>query len=441
MISASCDPTDRPVPAGTPVDSDTASARHEARFAKAAGLRTKLLATPGLRTVRRPVTPDSGAHFDLRYVRTPPAGTARAAAGVPILFIPGGPGLGSIAPYSYIRNQAAARGLDTLMVEHRGVGLSRRDDTGRDLPPEAIDIEAVVADLAAVLDDAGIERVCVYGASYGTYLAQGLALRHPERVHSLVLDSPILSAGDSEVVKENLRSVLWEGQTPATAESARIVRELWARGDYPDDPGGAVPRAIYEFAGPSVWERLARALERGRGRRAYARIEQLTTRETEAPTPYLMEFDLVGRIAYRELDYAPAPDGRPFDPNVVLSDVAKGFPAFEREPYDLPEALRRCEVPVVVVSGEHDLRTPRVVAQRAVDLAPQGVLVPLAGMGHSAFDFHPLAAIAVATATAAGHSQRLPALADRIAALPRPLPSRGLQAIFTAAVSAAGLGW
>ena len=43
-------------------------------------------------------------------------------------------------------------------------------------------------DLAALLDALAIERVNLYGDSYGTYFAQVFGLRHPGRVRSLVLD-------------------------------------------------------------------------------------------------------------------------------------------------------------------------------------------------------------------------------------------------------------
>ena len=42
--------------------------------------------------------------------------------------------------------------------------------------------------MVAVLDALGLRRVDVYGDSYGSFAAQTLALRHPERVRSLVLD-------------------------------------------------------------------------------------------------------------------------------------------------------------------------------------------------------------------------------------------------------------
>ena len=60
------------------------------------------------------------------------------------------------------------------MIDHRGVGMSRHDDQGADLPPEALTIEQAVNDIAAVLDDAQVDKAVIYGTSYGTYLAAGI---------------------------------------------------------------------------------------------------------------------------------------------------------------------------------------------------------------------------------------------------------------------------
>ena len=87
--------------------------------------------------------------------------------------------MASIGSYQGLRRRAAAAGLDVIMVEHRGVGLSRCDESGADLPPDALTIEQVVDDMTAVLDDAQVDRAVVYGTSYGTYLAAGLGVRHP----------------------------------------------------------------------------------------------------------------------------------------------------------------------------------------------------------------------------------------------------------------------
>ncbi len=154
----------------------------------------KLAALPGVRPVRRPVSPGSDEQFDLYYVRT-----GRKSAH-PLVIIPGGPGVASVQLYRSWRRRAVAKGLDVIMIEHRGVGLSRHTDAGTDLPPEAITVEQVVDDVAAVLDDAGVEKADVYGTSYGTYIAAGVGVRHPCRVRAMILDSPT-GPGSSPVIR------------------------------------------------------------------------------------------------------------------------------------------------------------------------------------------------------------------------------------------------
>ncbi|PRC49291.1 alpha/beta hydrolase, partial [Mycobacterium sp. ITM-2017-0098] len=123
----------------------------------------------------------------------------------PLVVIPGGPGAASIALYRAFRRRAAVAGLDVIMVEHRGVGLSRHDDAGADLPSEALTVDAAVDDIAAVLDDAQVDKAVVYGTSYGSYLAAGMGVRHPGRVQAMVLDSPLLSADDIDIVRAQTR--------------------------------------------------------------------------------------------------------------------------------------------------------------------------------------------------------------------------------------------
>ena len=183
----------------------------------------RLAAQPGVRSVRRPILADGPDEFDLFYVR------AGEESEHPLVILPGGPGAASIALYRGLRKRAVADGRDVIMVEHRGVGMSRHDDDGADLPLDALTIEAVVDDLAAVLDDAGVASAVLYGASYGTYLAAGVGVRHPDRVHAMVLDSPLLSADDIDVMRDAVRRVLWDG-VPETAEIAVKVRQLVEKG-------------------------------------------------------------------------------------------------------------------------------------------------------------------------------------------------------------------
>src|ERR1041384_4311146 len=149
----------------------------------------KVAALPGVPAGGRPVRSGQDGHDDESYhVR---AGRKTAH---PLVVIPGCPGAASIALYRCFRRRAAAEGLDVIMVEHRGIGMSRHDDGGTDLPPEALTIDQVVDDVAAVLDDAHVGQAVIYRTSYGTYVAAGVGVRHPDRVHAMVLDSPVLSA-------------------------------------------------------------------------------------------------------------------------------------------------------------------------------------------------------------------------------------------------------
>ena len=59
--------------------------------------------------------------------------------------------------------------------------MSRHDDAGADLPDAALTIEQVVDDVVAVLDDAAVADAVVYGTSYGSYLAAGVAYGAPDR--------------------------------------------------------------------------------------------------------------------------------------------------------------------------------------------------------------------------------------------------------------------
>jgi proline iminopeptidase len=74
--------------------------------AKRRRVHDKLAALPGVRPVRRPVSPGSADEFDLYYVRT-----GRRSAH-PLVIIPGGPGVASVQMYQRLRRRATATGLD-----------------------------------------------------------------------------------------------------------------------------------------------------------------------------------------------------------------------------------------------------------------------------------------------------------------------------------------
>ena len=386
----------------------------------------KLAALPGVRPVRRPVTPRSDVagqaapgsddEFDLYYVRT-----GRKSAH-PLVIIPGGPGAASVALYRGFRRRAAAEGLDVIMVEHRGVGMSRHDDSGCDLPPAALTVDQVVDDVAAVLDDAQVEKAVIYGTSYGTYVAAGVGVRHPDRVHAMVLDSPVLSAQDIDDVRDATRRLLWDGDDPETATLAPKVRQLVD--DEVLTPAAAqLAAAVYGFAGPAVLQRQLDLLLAGRPW-LWSALGWAARFLFERKAPYRHEPDLVGRIGYRELNYGAAPDGKPLDPAVAFREFATGSTEFDAEPYDLVAEMPKFTWPTVVISGGRDLITPPSVARRVASLIPGAVLVNLATAGHSAIDLRERAALDIVKAVNDGVSNDLPARAATLDSTPAGLGVR-----------------
>lgn len=354
--------------------------------------------------------PAGDGEVEVAYIRPQPS------SGTPIVLLPGGPGLGSAVPYRALRRRAVRRGLDVLMMEHRGVGLSRRDTSGADLAVTDVTVEAAADDLAAVLDAVGLDRAVIYGSSYGSYLAQAFGVRHPERVAGMVLDSPMLSAVDDvAVVRSHRRELLWRG----SGRAAALFRELLALDVVPQVEASHVVQVVYEFAGPSVLERLLAARLVGRAQRTWRRVAELGSGEIEdTGTRFIMEPDLVAGITHGQLGYGAAPDGLPLDPQAFFALRAADPPSFSGEPVHLLVELPRFFWPTAVISGERDLRTPRPIAQRIVDLVPDSVLVPVAALAHSALDTHQLAALNVAQLMTGDALERLPQLAPRIAALP-----------------------
>jgi pimeloyl-ACP methyl ester carboxylesterase len=389
----------------------------------------KLAALPGVRPVRRPVSPGSSEQFDLYYVRS-----GRKSA-QPLVIIPGGPGVASVQMYKGLRRRAAAAGLDVIMIEHRGVGLSRHDDSGADLPPRALTVNQVVDDVAAVLDDARVGSAVIYGTSYGTYIAAGVGVRHPGRVQAMVLDSPLLSRHDIVIVRRAIRRLLLRGDSPETAPLAPKVRKLVDAGVM-TAAATQVVATIYGYGGATLLDRQLDLLLENRKLLWWA-ISQFATLGN---LPFRYEEDLVSRIAFRELDYAAHPDGLPLDPAVAERETRTQKVSFEDEPYDLPAEMPHFTWPTAVLSGGRDLITPPPVAQRVASLIPRAELLKLPTMAHSALDFREPAALAVASAVCRGEFEGLAAQAPALDALP-PRPSIRLlwKAIEVAAIAEAAL--
>ena len=92
-------------------------------------------------------------------------------------------GLTATRRYVVMGSKALERG------GHRVVAYDARGHGDSD-PAAAYDYPALVADLAGVLDDLGLDRAVLAGASMGSHTAVRFALEHPDRVAGLVLVTP-----------------------------------------------------------------------------------------------------------------------------------------------------------------------------------------------------------------------------------------------------------
>ena len=127
----------------------------------------------------------------------------------PVIAFEGGPGYGSIGSASGYRFMLGPlnRRHELIVMDQRGTGASEVIDCRRLQHDDSHYVQAVGAcakwlgdaagaygttaaadDMAAILKALDIPKVDVYGDSYGTYISQTFALRHPDLVRAMVLD-------------------------------------------------------------------------------------------------------------------------------------------------------------------------------------------------------------------------------------------------------------
>ncbi|MET0595921.1 MAG: alpha/beta hydrolase [Polyangiaceae bacterium] len=118
---------------------------------------------------------------------TVPAGDVRlwvrsVGEGPPLVVINGGPGASHHA-VARLESLASPK-LRVVLYDQRGMGGSSAPANDRDF-----DLDHYVADLDAVRNGLGVEKIHVLGHSFGGLVAMGYAAAHPERVASLILVS------------------------------------------------------------------------------------------------------------------------------------------------------------------------------------------------------------------------------------------------------------
>lgn len=131
----------------------------------------------------------------------------------PVVFVlHGGPGGDHAAFKSQFASLTDVAQL--VYIDHRGSGRSATGD------PASHTLDNNIDDLDALREHLGLKRVAVLGVSYGGMVAQGYAIRYPERVSNLVL---CVTAPSFRFIEEAQQIVNERG----TPEQVAVCERLW----------------------------------------------------------------------------------------------------------------------------------------------------------------------------------------------------------------------
>jgi pimeloyl-ACP methyl ester carboxylesterase len=326
------------------------------------------------------------------------------------------------------------------------------------------------ADIDAVRQALGFDKIALYGVSYGTKLAMAYALGYPAHVERLLLDSVLppelpdpFSANVLRTFPATLASFCSDGACrSATRDFAgdvvALANQLAAKPlqAVVSEPGGAKKKvkvdglellsvvidadlnpglaaelpAVVNAARHGNTQPLARLADLHDAGNAEKAIDLSTalyaaTVCRDGPFPWTPDTAVGDRAAVEQAAVANLPSGTlgPFGRWAVQfgnADFCLGWPspsggaALGAGP--LPD------VPVLAVSGGFDLRTPTAGAASVAARFPQGRLLVVAGVGHSTVtaDFSGCAEKAVHTWMTGGVP---PTVCARTKALVAPVPA------------------
>jgi len=259
-----------------------------------------------------PTTPSNG--IELFY--------EESGSGDPLLLIMGLAG-DSLA-WMLQRDAFAAR-YRTIVFDNRGVGRSSK-------PAGPYTIAQMADDTAGLLDALQIERAHVVSVSMGGMIAQELALRHPQRVRSLVLGCTYAKP-DAAVQTQLAESLQFFGATQG------------ADGQIQVDLGTLDPLAFVQRLLPLTF----------------------TPQFIMNDLPKLMQM-FSGALMYG------------IDMSAILAQVAA------TQAHDAHDRLHQIRVPTLVLTGDADMLIPPANSDALAARIPGATLVKLPGGSHG-FNF------------------------------------------------------
>jgi pimeloyl-ACP methyl ester carboxylesterase len=341
-----------------------------------------------------------------------------------------------------------APGRDLIVFDQRGTGsgaLRCRDleaatdsDAGREAAACATLLgdrrrffrtSDTVEDIEALRVQLGLERLTIVGSVYGAYVAQRYAMRYPERVERLLLESPVDAAGldplyiDSMAAVRRALPVLCRSgcrsfTSDALADTARLVERLAAeplRGtivgptghrrtafltgqellytlvaadddflSQPEYPAAVVSALRGDSAPILRMKRRALADPLGHGPRTASAATHAATLCEEVRFPWSWHATPAERdeAAYRTETAMDRSLAAPFDPRtLVRSDLmrlCRRWPTASEGPP--PDPGKMPDVPVLVLSAPGGVGSSLESARRTAARFPRGQLLETPGL-------------------------------------------------------------
>jgi pimeloyl-ACP methyl ester carboxylesterase len=341
------------------------------------------------------------------------------------------------------------RGTGAGALRCRDLEVAALSDAGREAEACAVKLgrrralfrtSDSVADIEALRAALGVDKLTIVGASYGTYVAQRYALAHPDRVERLVLDSVLDATGvdplylDTAAAARRMlaafcRRACRSFTDDAVADTYRLTQRLATaplRGVVVDQRGRRRPkllsreellfvlisgdldplsRADYPAAVVSALRgdsaALMRLKRRAIGGESGLPPSDISTAAYAATSCEEVRFPWAWRAppgeragAAGRVEASLDPDlAFPFDPGTLVRNdemkLCRRWPTLSPGPPADPGPMPN--VPVLLLNGTEDLRTPLETARRAAARFPRAHLLAIPGVGHSVIGSSPCA--------------------------------------------------
>ncbi len=142
----------------------------------------------------------------------------RVGNGRPLLVLNGFAATSGDWDPSFIHGLASSNEL--ILLDNRGIGGS--GDDGR-----PFDIARLAHDAAHVIETLGFERISILGWSMGGFIAQTLALQHPNRVNKLILFSTDPGSSEADLASAAVWSQLVDPSGTPHDRAKRLLSLLF----------------------------------------------------------------------------------------------------------------------------------------------------------------------------------------------------------------------